>query len=237
MQRLATRGQWRSVAWMGWHHRYLDPAQAAAVYDRIGRWQDTQAFYERDAVAAMVAAARLQQATRVLEVGCGTGTLAAALLAEDLHPEATYRGLDVSPQMVQLTRRRVQPFGARAEVRQVDGRSAWPVPDDGVDRVLAAYLLDLLSPAMIDDFFTEAARVLSPGGLVAVTSLTPGTSGVARAVSSTWTRLWRAKPHLTGGCRPLDLGPHVPAGWTRLQDTTVTRWGICSHVLALAPSP
>jgi hypothetical protein len=37
---------------------YLSPEQAAAVYDRIGRWQDTQAFYERQAVAALIRARR-----------------------------------------------------------------------------------------------------------------------------------------------------------------------------------
>ena len=221
---------------MGPDSRYLEPEQAAAVYDRVGRWQNTQGFYERQAVAAMVASARLGTATSVVEVGCGTGALGASLLEQRLPPEATYLGLDVSPRMVDLARHRLTPFGPRAHVRQVDGRTPWPVTDASSDRVIAAYVLDLFSPTMIDGFVTEAARVLRPDGLLAVTSLAQGTDRTSRVVSGAWTRLWRTNPHLTGGCRPIDLERHVPAGWRRLYDTTTTRWGICSRVLVLSPA-
>ena len=218
---------------MGSSGHYLDPAQAASVYDRIGRWQGTQGFYEGRAVTDMVATARLDTAAAVVEVGCGTGALAASLLEKWLPPESTYLGLDVSPKMVELTRRRILTFGPRARVQQTDGHSPWPVPDDGADRVLAAYVLDLFSPEATDEFFSEAARVLRPGGLVAVTSLAPGPSGPARAVCAAWTRLWRVDPHLTGGCRPVELDPHLPASWHRVHDGTTTSFGVASRALVL----
>ena len=59
---------------------YLTTEQAAAVYDRIGRWQDTQAFYEYRAVEDLVRSGDFEQARSVVEVGCGTGALAERLL-------------------------------------------------------------------------------------------------------------------------------------------------------------
>ncbi len=222
---------------MSRHSRYLGPDQAASVYDRIGRWQDTQGFYEREAVAAMVGSALLETATSVVEVGCGTGALAASVLGRLLPAEATYLGLDVSGTMVELTRRRLAPFAPRAQVQLVDGHTPWPVPDHTADRVLAAYLLDLFSPEGIDGFFTEAARILRPGGLVAVTSLSAGTDYPSRLVSAIWTRLWRTDPHLTGGCRPVTLDPHLSATWRRFHDATTISWGISSRTIVLqAPS-
>lgn len=220
---------------MRWRARYLDPAQAAAVYDRVGRWQDTQGFYERDAVAGLVAAGRFGEAGSVLELGCGTGALAASLLSEHLPPGARYLGLDVSRQMVDLTRSRLRSWSDRADVALVDGRSPWPLGDDSCDRVVASYVLDLLSPSALDVVVAEAARVLRPGGLFAVAGLAPGPGGFAGIVSTGWSLLFRVDPHLTGGCRPVELGPHVPAGWRVLHDSIVTSWGVCSRVFVGMP--
>ena len=52
---------------------------------------------------AIVAAADLGGATRVLDVGCGTGTLLEAALAAD----AAAVGVDISPPMVEAAKRRV----------------------------------------------------------------------------------------------------------------------------------
>ena len=214
--------------------RTLTPTEAAAVYDRVGRWQDTQAFYERAAVDDLVRTAELEKAQRVLEVGCGTGALAARLLARTLPPTARYLGLDVSARMVALTRDRLRAWADRAEVRQIDGSGPWPVDDASYDRVVATYVLDLLPADGVDRFFAEAGRALADGGVVAVTSLAPGEAGLPRVVSTAWTRLWRTSPHLTGGCRPIDVAAHVPSGW-RSTSTRRTRFGITSQVVVATP--
>ncbi|GAA1466479.1 class I SAM-dependent methyltransferase [Microbacterium thalassium] len=218
---------------MSRRHRYLEPEQAARVYDRIGRWQDLGGFYEREAMGVMLDAAELGSARGVVEIGCGTGSLAASLLGDRLPAAATYLGLDVSPAMVERTRRAVEPFADRAEVRLVDGRSPWPIADHSVDRVLAVYVLDLYSPEATDAFFAEADRVLRPGRLIAVASLTHGARGVSRAVSAMWNGAWRIDPHVTGGCRPVDLEPHLPSTYRRRLDTVITTWGVSSRALVL----
>lgn len=222
---------------MSARHRYLEPEQAARVYDRIGRWQDLGGFYEHEAMAAVLDAADLGSARSLVEIGCGTGTLAASLLRDRLPGDAAYLGLDVSTAMVERTRRQLEPFGDRARVLLVDGRTPWPIPDGGVDRVVAVYVLDLYSPEATDAFFAEVDRVLCPGGIVAVASLTPGAKGVPRAVSAIWSGAWRIDPHLTGGCRPIDLEPHLPAGYRRLLDTVITTWGVSSRAVVLQSHP
>ncbi len=216
---------------------YLSPEQAAAVYDRVGRWQDTQGFYERPAIDALVKAGRFEQADHVLEIGCGTGSLAARLLADVLPATASYTGLDVSPRMVQICSSRLEPWVDRAHAERVDGDSSWPFPVGGADRVVAAYVLDLLAPAALAGFFAEAARVLRPGGLVAVSSLTPGHTTATRIISRVWTGVWRLSPHLTGGCRPIDASAALQDRWNVEQLEVLSRYGISSQVLVARRAP
>jgi ubiquinone/menaquinone biosynthesis C-methylase UbiE len=218
----------RSVAGVD---RYLSPEQAAAVYDRVGRWQDTQSFYEHSAVDALVRAARFDVATSVVEVGCGTGALAERLLRTDLPSAARYVALDVSPTMVGLTQRRLRGWVDRVRIDRVDGRGTWPLPDSVADRVVATYLLDLLGPPAIEAFFAEARRVLRPGGLVATASLAADAGGIPGLVSAAWSRLWRLNPHLTAGCRPVDVAALLPVGWRVDTARTITNWAIPSTVL------
>lgn len=211
--------------------RYLSAEQAAAVYDRIGRLQDTQAFYERAAVDALIRAGEFGAAGNVLEVGCGTGALAARLLADHLPEQAGYVAVDVSPKMISLAGSRLRGWSDRARVARIDGDAPWPVSDAAADRVVATYVLDLLAPAAIVAFFAEAARVLRPGGLVAIASLAAGRRGVPRLVSAGWSRLWSINPRLTGGCRPVDPVALLPADWDVRMTMTVTSWAITSAVL------
>jgi SAM-dependent methyltransferase len=218
--------------------RYLSPAQAGVFYDRVGSLQDTQGFYERAVVDVLVLSGAFERAGLAVEVGCGTGTLARQLLAGPLPVTARYVGLEVSPRMAALTRDRIQGWADRAMVALIDGQSPWPVAPASADRVVAAYVLDLLSPAGIQDFFAQARRVLRPGGMVAVASLTPGRAGLARLVSSAWTALWGLRPSLTGGCRPVDVAAMLPPdAWAAVQQQVLTRFGVTSQVLTAVAQP
>src|SRR5450759_1151434 len=111
--------------------------------------------------------------------------------------------------MVSLARDRVRPWTDRARIVSVDGRAAWPIEDDSCDRVVATYVLDLLSPEAIAMFFGEAARVLRTDGVVAMTSLAPADRGAARLLSAAWMRLFSVDPrgrHLPRARRQLTHG-------------------------------
>jgi tRNA (cmo5U34)-methyltransferase len=51
---------------------------------------------------------------RILELGVGTGTLTAQVLAR--FPQAELRGIDISPRMIAAARRKLAPFRDRVEL-------------------------------------------------------------------------------------------------------------------------
>ncbi len=61
--------------------------EARAFYDRFGRKQDWQSIYEGRALRDLIRGGAFERARSVLEIGCGTGSFAAELLAHRLPPE------------------------------------------------------------------------------------------------------------------------------------------------------
>lgn len=60
----------------------LTAEQARRVYDRIGRVQDTQSFYEDAVTQRLAKLGAFERAGSVFELGCGTGRYADLLLRE-----------------------------------------------------------------------------------------------------------------------------------------------------------
>jgi ubiquinone/menaquinone biosynthesis C-methylase UbiE len=210
----------------------LSHEQARRFYDRFGARQDGQEFYERRAVEELLAQMELGSAHAVVELGCGTGRIAAELLRQWLPAEATYLGFDVSATMVGLARQRVAEFGARAEIRQTDGSPSIDAPDGAFDRFVSTYVLDLLSLDDVDAILAEAHRVLRPGGLLGLVGLTPGRRGLSKLVTLLWDGIHRLRPQLVGGCRPLELTPRLSSGKFRVHHhNVVTPWGLASELV------
>jgi len=214
----------------------LTSEQARRVYDRIGRAQDWQRFYEGAATAELVAHAGFDSARTVVELGCGTGRFAAALLARHLPEDASYVGVDLSPRMVALASERLARWRHRATVALVDGGAAMPAADGAADRFVANYVFDLLGSDGTRAALAEARRVLAPRGLLCATGLTTGTRGLARFVSRAWTGVWARWPAIVGGCRPIRLVDALDSSdWDVRHHGTVVAWGVASEVVIATP--
>src|SRR5947207_11171444 len=74
----------------------------------------------------------------VLEIGAGSGAMAAELLARYEQPTMTVTDFD--PEMVDAAAARLTPFGDRVTVRQADA-TALPFPDESFDAVLSWIML------------------------------------------------------------------------------------------------
>jgi ubiquinone/menaquinone biosynthesis C-methylase UbiE len=212
----------------------LSPSAAQTYYDRFGKKQDSQSFYEDPALNDLVANASFQDSRCVFEFGCGTGKFASRLLEKSLLPSASYFGCDVSPVMIDLAKRRLEVYDERAQVVLSDGAVRFPLPEHSVDRVVSSYVLDLLSAADIERFFSESRRVLMLGGKVCIASLTSGVNVSSRIVSSVWMSVFRLSPALVGGCRPIHVDAFVnPQEWKVVHRRVMTPFGVPSEVLIL----
>lgn len=206
--------------------------EARAFYDAFGARQDKQGFYEDRATADLIAHAAFEKANAVFEFGCGTGRFAEELLRRHLPSPATYRGCDLSSTMVGLARTRLASYGARARVDLSDGSLRIEAADAVFDRFVSNYVLDLLPGDDVAAVVHEAWRVLAPGGLLCLVSLTRGNSVLSRCVSGTWSMVHRMRASLVGGCRPIEL-QHYLAGqpWQVEHRAVVTPLGIPSEVV------
>lgn len=218
--------------------RVLSRSEARAVYNRIGAWQDTQAFYEAPALDALAAHGAFGAAGSVFEIGCGTGRFAERLLRAHCSPNARYEGADLSGTMVRCARTRLAAFGARATVRQTDGGLTFNRPGGTVDRVVATYVLDLLSRRDARTLLNEAYRLLGADGRLCLAGLTWGKGLLSRLVSQGWDALQARRPAWVGGCRPLRLRPLLDEEhWRVHHHDRVVQWGVASGVLVAVPRP
>ena len=214
----------------------LSADRVSRIYDRIGRWQDSQAFYEDRAVRELLDHGELAAARGVVELGCGTGRLAERLLERHLPPDATYLGVDVSSRMVELARDRLARFGARAQVRLSPGGVALDLPDAACDRFVSTFVLDLLSEQEIRQALAEAHRLLRPHGRLCLAGLSTGVGPVSRAVARLWAATQRRAPGLVGGCRPLELEAFLPdARWRILHHARLSSFGVPLEALVAEP--
>jgi ubiquinone/menaquinone biosynthesis C-methylase UbiE len=95
----------------------------------------------------------------VLEIGAGSGAMAAELLA--MFEDITMCVTDYDDAMVAAAADRLAIFGDRVECRQADA-TALPFADDSFDTVLSWIMLH--HTMAWERALAEAARVLKPGG-------------------------------------------------------------------------
>jgi SAM-dependent methyltransferase len=125
---------------------------SAEAYERhVGR-------YGPELAAAMIQLARIERGQRALDVGCGPGALATALV-ELLGADAV-AAVDPSEPFVEICRSRAP--GADVRVGRAE---ELPFGDDAFDAVLAQLVVQRLSDA--PQGVREMGRVARPGGVVA----------------------------------------------------------------------
>jgi 2-polyprenyl-6-hydroxyphenyl methylase/3-demethylubiquinone-9 3-methyltransferase len=91
---------------------------------------------------------------RVLDVGCGEGAFAAALVDAG----ASVIGIDVADEPL----RRARAQHPALELRRVDGEEAWPFEDSSFDAVWGGEVIEHVADTAA--WLSEVGRVLRPGG-------------------------------------------------------------------------
>ncbi|MBN6042248.1 class I SAM-dependent methyltransferase [Amycolatopsis sp. 195334CR] len=135
----------------------IDPGGSLGEADRVRSQEDLYRLVLR--------AAEIEEGARLVEVGCGRG-LGCALALREFGPHSVC-GVDAHPAQVERAARGNSPLPDGLEFR-LGTAASLPFPDSTVDRVYSVEAAQHFPS--LEEFAREAARVLPPGGRLAVST-------------------------------------------------------------------
>jgi ubiquinone/menaquinone biosynthesis C-methylase UbiE len=127
------------------------------IYDPVVRLTTREQAFKR----ALLAQSSLRSAAKILDLGCGTGTL--AVMAEREASGAAISAVDGDREILERARAKAAESGAEIEF-SYGLADDLPYPDRGFDRVLSTLLFHHLADEGKLQAAREIARVLAPGG-------------------------------------------------------------------------
>ena len=145
----------------------ITPRTSGLVLHGTARYYDILAWFvmrgrEGAFREKVVDLARIQPGDRVLDVGCGTGTLAVTANRQ-VGRTGTVYGIDPSPEMIARAIKKARKAGVEVVFKEAIVE-ALPFADEYFDVVLSTLMLHHLPPKAREDCAREIARVLKPGG-------------------------------------------------------------------------
>jgi len=133
-------------------YRFLTP-----FYDFIQKYIVRDVRYK----SQLIEQANIQPGQHVLDLGCGTGTL--AMMAKQAQPSAEVSGLDADSDMLKVANYKKNQ--AKLNVKfDVGFTNDLPYPDASFDRVLSSIMIHHLKTPDKEKTAREVYRVLKPGG-------------------------------------------------------------------------
>jgi ubiquinone/menaquinone biosynthesis C-methylase UbiE len=126
--------------------------------------------------------AGIKPGDKVLDVGCGTGTLA-LIAKEAAGPDGDVHGIDAAPEMIEVANRNAQKAGLAVNFQPALIEDL-PFAGDEFDVVLSSFMIHHLPDDLKQQGFAELYRVLKPGGKLLVVDFGKPTNLIARMVAA-----------------------------------------------------
>ena len=128
-----------------------------AVYDPVVRLTTREKAFK----TALIGQIEVEPGDRVLDLACGTGTL--AILVKNAHPETTVYGIDGDANILAIAKRKASKAGVEFKFDQ--GLSfELPYSDDSFDFVLSSLFFHHLTRENKLRTIREIRRILKPDG-------------------------------------------------------------------------
>jgi len=143
--------------------------ETKAFYNKIAKVYDALAEHSEAAVRkAGLDILHARPGQRILEIGFGTGH-SLIELARSVGPSGMVVGIDLSEQMVEISRKRVDDEGLRERIELSCGDALHlPYESESLDGIFMSFTLELFDTPEIPLVLAECRRVLKPGGRIVV---------------------------------------------------------------------
>src|SRR5215208_4593360 len=131
------------------------------LYDPLQRWILREPILK----GRLVEEALIEPGQTVLDLGCGTGTL--AVLIKQRHPQTHVVGLDIDPRVLEHAASKARQAGVDIDFTLASALEL-PYPSAHFDRVVSSLMLHHLSREQKERALSEVWQVLKPDGLLCV---------------------------------------------------------------------
>jgi ubiquinone/menaquinone biosynthesis C-methylase UbiE len=109
----------------------------------------------------LIEQAEIESGFRVLDIGCGTGSM--VVVIKRMHPDAEIVGIDPDPSALSVSRRKARRAGLSIEFDR-GFADHMPYADASFDRVFSSFMFHHLAADEKSATLVEIRRVLKPGG-------------------------------------------------------------------------
>lgn len=159
------------------------------LYDPLLKWAMREETFKRK----LIQQANIQPQMKVLDLGCGTGTL--TIMTKRNHPDTQVTGIDGDSEVLRIA----QEKSRGTDIQWDEGlASSLPYPDSTFDRVVTSLVIHHLAKEDKRRAFKEIYRVLKPRGELYVLDFGAPHSSFTRIMTTYMRRLEETADNFDG---------------------------------------